>query len=404
MSKEKKNIPELRFPEFEGDGDWVEKAIEDIAQVTTGNKDTQDKVEEGKYPFFVRSQTIERINSFSFDGEAILTSGDGVGVGKIYHYIIGKFDFHQRVYCIYHFEGHVEGKFVFYFFSEHFYNRVMQLSAKNSVDSVRRAMVTEMPIYLPNITEQQKIAACLSSLDDLITAHNDKLEALKDHKKGLMQNLFPQEGEKAPKYRFPEFEEDGEWVERKLGELLEFKNGINASKEQYGKGIKFINVLDILQNDFITYEKIIGSVDVSNEIVDKFSVNYGDILFQRSSETQEEVGTANVYLDREQTATFGGFVIRGKKIGEYEPIFLNKLLKSRPIRNSISSKSGGSTRFNIGQQILSSIKIFLPSSREQEKIAACLSALDDLITTQAEKIEQLQQHKKGLMQGLFPKV
>src|SRR5690606_26803689 len=98
---------------------------------------------------FVRSQTIERINSYSFDGEAILTSGDGVGVGKIYHYIIGKFDFHQRVYCIYDFDTVVEGRYIFYYFSEHFYPRVMQLSAKNSVDSVRRAMITEMPIAIP---------------------------------------------------------------------------------------------------------------------------------------------------------------------------------------------------------------------------------------------------------------
>lgn len=102
MSKVK-IIPDLRFPEFEKNGEWVETTIEQVAKVTTGNKDTQNKVENGKYPFFVRSQTVERINSYSFDGEAILTSGDGVGVGKNFHYINGKFDFHQRVYCIYDF-------------------------------------------------------------------------------------------------------------------------------------------------------------------------------------------------------------------------------------------------------------------------------------------------------------
>lgn len=205
-----------------------------------------------------------------------------------------------------------------------------------------------------------------------------------------------------PELRFPEFVNEGEWEEKKLGELLEFKNGINASKEQYGKGIKFINVLDILQNEFITHEKIIGSVDVDEETVDKFSVNYGDILFQRSSETQDEVGTANVYLDKNQTATFGGFVIRGKKIGEYEPIFLNKLLKSQSIRNSISSKAGGSTRFNVGQEILSSINILLPSTQEQQKIAECLSSLDEVIAAHGQKLDALKEHKKALMQNLFP--
>jgi len=114
-----------------------------------------------------------------------------------------------------------------------------------------------------------------------------------------------------PQLRFPEFE--GEWVEYKLDSLLKFKNGINASKEDYGYGYKFINVLDIIQNDFITYDKIRGEVNVSKEIFEKNLVQYGDILFQRSSETRDEVGQSNVYLDKDNNATFGGFVIRGKK-------------------------------------------------------------------------------------------
>jgi type I restriction enzyme S subunit len=186
------NVPKVRFPQFEDDGDWKIRPLEDVSKITTGNKDTQDRIDDGKYPFFVRSQTIERINSFSFDREAILTSGDGVGVGKIYHYIIGKFDLHQRVYCIYDFLKEVEGKFIFYFFSEHFYQRVMRMSAKNSVDSVRRSMLTEMPIALPPTKEeQQKIASCLAAVDALITAQQEKIEQLQQHKKGLMQGLFP---------------------------------------------------------------------------------------------------------------------------------------------------------------------------------------------------------------------
>ena len=132
-----------------------------------------------------------RINSYSYDGEAILTSGDGVGVGKNFHYIVGKFDFHQRVYCIYDFEKEVSGRFVYMYFSQHFYERVMRMSAKNSVDSVRRAMITEMPILLPSKKEQEKIADTLSSIDDLIIAQNQKIEALQLHKKGLLQGLFP---------------------------------------------------------------------------------------------------------------------------------------------------------------------------------------------------------------------
>ena len=202
-----------------------------------------------------------------------------------------------------------------------------------------------------------------------------------------------------PKLRFPEFQNG--WEVKKLGDLLEFKNGINATKEQYGKGYKFINVLDILNNDFITYDKIIGSVDVSEDIFNKYPVNYGDILFQRSSETREEVGTASVYLDKEKTATFGGFVIRGKKIGEYEPFFLSRLLQTDLSRNQITSKSGGSTRYNVGQEILMSIEVSFPTLPEQQKIATFLSIVDEKLQALKKKKSLLETYKKGVMQKLF---
>ena len=183
--------PRLRFPEFQNAGEWEIRFVSQLAKVTTGAKDTQNKVEGGRYPFFVRSQAVERIDSYSYDGEAVLTSGDGVGVGKNFHYINGKFDFHQRVYCIYDFDESVSGLFFYLYFSEHFGERVMRMSAKNSVDSVRMAMITEMPVTMPSLPEQQRIAACLTTLDDLIAAQTQKLEALKTHKQGLMQQLFP---------------------------------------------------------------------------------------------------------------------------------------------------------------------------------------------------------------------
>jgi type I restriction enzyme S subunit len=189
--REGETLPRLRFPEFRDSGDWHYVTVKEVAMVTTGDKDTQNKVGDGEYPFFVRSQSTERINSYAYDGEAVLTSGDGVGVGNNYHYIIGKFDFHQRVYCIYGFHKRMNGKFFYLYFSEHFGKRVKALSAKNSVDSVRMPMIADMPIGLPPPAEQQRIADCLSSLDDQITAGVHKLAALKLHKKGLMQQLFP---------------------------------------------------------------------------------------------------------------------------------------------------------------------------------------------------------------------
>lgn len=201
-----------------------------------------------------------------------------------------------------------------------------------------------------------------------------------------------------PKLRFKEF--SGDWEEIKLKQILEFKNGINASKEQYGKGIKFINVLDILNNDFITYDNIIGKVDIDEKLLDKYSVNYGDILFQRSSETREEVGMANVYLDN-KIATFGGFVIRGKKIGNYVPTFINKVLKTNLARNEITSKAGGSTRYNVGQDILNEVRIIIPNIQEQQKIADFLSSVDKKISITEEKLDLFKDYKKGIMQKIF---
>src|SRR6185436_8549659 len=143
--------------------------IENLAHITTGNRNTQDRVDDGTYPFFVRSQTVERINSYSFDGEAVLTAGDGVGTGKVFHYVKGKFDAHQRVYLISNFKERVNGYFFYLYFSTHFYNRIMQMTAKSSVDSVRRDMISRMQVALPPTeAEQRAIATALSDVDGLL--------------------------------------------------------------------------------------------------------------------------------------------------------------------------------------------------------------------------------------------
>ncbi len=202
-----------------------------------------------------------------------------------------------------------------------------------------------------------------------------------------------------PKLRFKEF--DGDWSETLFQDLFIFKNGVNASKEQYGSGIKFINVLDIINNpNGITYDSIIGSVNITSKEIDKNLVKYGDVLFQRSSETREEVGQSNVYLGKDPVV-FGGFVIRGSAQKEYDPIFMNGLLKTDSLRDQITQLSGGSTRFNIGQDSLNKVSAYLPLKEEQTKIASFLSAVDEKISQLTQKHELLSQYKQGMMQKLF---
>lgn len=188
-----------------------------------------------------------------------------------------------------------------------------------------------------------------------------------------------------PNLRFNEFSMP--WHQMRIIDLLSFQNGINGTPEQYGKGIKYISVGDILNNDYITYDKIAGSIDINQETLKNYSVTYGDILFQRSSEIKEDIGRTNVYLDKDHTATFGGFVIRGKKIGDYNPTFFNYLLKSPSSRQSIVRLGAGAQHYNIGQENIKTLNFYFPDEEEQQKIANLFLKIDERIQTQIKIIE-----------------
>ena len=204
-----------------------------------------------------------------------------------------------------------------------------------------------------------------------------------------------------PNIRFKEFEE--EWEECFLSDILEFKNGLNPKANKFGKGTKFISVMDILNNIFITYDCIKATVEATEEEKLNFSVEKGDILFQRSSETLDDVGRANVYMD-ERPAIFGGFVIRGKKKGEYNPLFFRYLLSSPCSRRKIIPMGAGAQHFNIGQEGLSKVKLNFASLSEQGKIGKFLSLIDERIATQNKIIDKLESLIKGICNNYFLKL
>ncbi len=197
-----------------------------------------------------------------------------------------------------------------------------------------------------------------------------------------------------PPLRFPEFSEP--WEQHLTTDYFEFKNGLNPDVKRFGTGVKFISVMDILNNRYISYDRIISSVEPKGDDLKDFGVNYGDILFQRSSETLEDVGRANVYLDK-RTAIFGGFVIRGKKIGNYDPLFFRYLLTCPTVRKRIIVKGAGAQHFNIGQDGLSKVHLSVPSEKEQKRISDLLNLIDERIETQSKLIEQLQSLMGGIM-------
>ena len=161
--------------------------------------------------------------------------------------------------------------------------------------------------------------------------------------------------------------------------------------------------MDILNNAVITYDCIKASVDVTEKEFSDFSVEKGDILFQRSSETLEDVGRANVYMD-DKTAVFGGFVIRGKEKGEYDPQYFNYLLRSPFARKRIIPMGAGAQHFNIGQEGLSKVKLHFANIEEQKKIGKMLSLLDERIATQNKIIDKLQSLIKGISSKIFASI
>ena len=238
--------------------------------------------------------------------------------------------------------------------------------------------------------EQQKIADCLSSIDDLIDAESRKLRALEKYKKGLMQKLFPAEGKTLPEWRFPEFQGCGEWKSKSMGKACKMFSGgtpDTSKKEFYGGTIPFIRSAEINKSStelFITEE---GFKNSSTKMVKK-----GDILIALYGANSGEVALSKIDGAINQAI----LCLRH----ETNNVFVYHYFTH--MKNWIISKYIQGGQGNLSGQIIKSVNLYFPKAEEQQKIADFLSEIDTMITGQSNKVEQLKAHKKGLMQGLFP--
>jgi type I restriction enzyme S subunit len=294
---------------------WEKVRLRYLCDVTTGNKDTVDREDDGNYPFFVRSKTIERISTYSYDGEAILTAGDG-DICKIWHHVNGKFAFHQRVYMLYNFRK-IKGRFLYYFISENFYYDVFKLSAKNTVDSLRMPMFLNFPVLVPPIEEQNQIARFLDfetkTIDELIFKKEKLIILLKEKKrsiineavtKGLNPNLKMKESgiDWLGKIPFT-------WKMVRLRYLGKCQNGVSQSGDYFGSGDPFVNYSDVYKNDALP-EIVSGLAQSTNDDKENYSVKEGDVFFTRTSETIDEIGLSSTCFKTIKNAVFAGFLIR----------------------------------------------------------------------------------------------
>lgn len=348
--------------------DWDLKSIDDVVKISTGSKNTQDKISDGKYPFYVRSQTIERINSYSYDCEAVLTVGDGVGTGKVFHYVNKKFELHQRVYIMNEFVNDLHGYYFYLFFSNNFYGRVMQMTAKSSVDSVRREMIADMKIPLPPLPEQKAIAQVLSDTDTLIQTITQKLTKKRAIKQGAMQQLL------TPK---------DDWEVKRLGEVCDFLDNLR-------KPIKSSDRKNIEGN--YPYYGASGIIDYVNDYI------FDDELILLG-EDGENILSRNLPL---------AFIAKGKfwvnnhahvlkpKLG-YNINFLVEQLESKDYK----LLNSGTAQPKLNKQSCYKIKLFFPPLEEQTQIATILSDMDLEITQLEEKLAKYKVIKQGLMQNLL---
>ncbi len=404
MSKEQKLVPELRFPEFKSTEPWDKKTIEETCDVLNNMRKplAESEREKGSYPYYGASGIIDYVKDYIFTERLLLVGEDGAKWGpyeRTAFIVEGKFWVNNHAHVLK--PMLVNDKFL--------EDYLVKLDISQYVTGAAPPKLTlgklkSIPVPIPKSSkEQQKIADCLSSLDELITAENQKLEALQLHKKGLMQQLFPTEGEKVPKLRFKEFRDSGEWEEKSLGSCLlrEPEYGINAPAVPYSKELPtYLRITDISETGhFLSNEK----VSVEKEVTENNYLEEGDIVLAR---TGASVGKSYKYKSEDGRLVFAGFLIRVKPDKEklYSELLFQLLSTDRYWRwVKFTSARSGQPGIN-GTEYSSMMLSLPPTLQEQQKVSHCLSSLDNLMYRQNQKIENLKAHKKGLMQQLFPDV
>ena len=403
-------LPKLRFPDFRDAGAWGTRELGEFIternQFPTGSVSLFSlTIEDGITPKTERYERSFLVNDEVGAYKLVLPDDFAYNPMNLRFGAIGRHSGIENVavskyYNIFFCDKTVNSKFCeIYFKSDQmiaFYDN-MAIGSLIEKRRVHFSGFLKFNIRFPLLPEQQKIADCLSSLDELITAEAQKLDTLKVHKKGLMQQLFPAEGETVPGMRFPEFRDAGEWEEKKLGQIA------NLYK---GKGISKSDITINGAHPCVRYGEL---YTIYNEVIDKvtsktnlsltglFLSMKGDVIIPASGETKIDIATAACVMQKDVALGSDLNVIRTKHNGVFLSYYLNGSLRFK-----IAKVAQGDTVVHLYKAQLELLDLALPEPDEQQKIADCLSSLDELITAEVQKIDTLKAHKKGLMQGLFP--
>ena len=392
MTKET-GTPQIRFSGY--NDTWEQRKVSELCSISTGKSNTQDKVEDGEYPFYVRSPIIERSTKYLYDEEAVLTVGDGVGTGKVFHYVNGKYDLHQRCYRMYDFTDELNAHYFYHTFSKLFYKRVMAMTAKTSVDSVRLEMIADMEIPCPDIKEQVQIGAYFDNLDHLITLHQRKYDKLVKVKKSMLEKMFPREGAKVPEIRFYGFTDD--WEQRKLGEISDLITKGTTPKDKSGTGeVNFIKVENINpDNGEITNTSQI-SMEEHEGYLKRSQLKENDILFSIAG-TLGRVSTVKSSILPANTNQALSIIRLKEGVIEY----VTTVLKGKVVEDFIKRNPTVGAQPNLSLEQVNGLEIPFPNKEEQKEIGDYFRNLDHLITLHQRKLEKLKNLKKACLKKMF---
>jgi type I restriction enzyme S subunit len=456
------NLPQLRFPEFKDAGVWEEDKLGSLSDVRDGTHDSPKFHSTGKALITSKnlcsdgSLDAENVSYISEEDYEQINRRSKVDIGDILFGMIGTIGnpvmvrtdgFAIKNVALIKQQEQLLNSFLVQMLSSHYIaNKLQVLNTGNSQKFIALGKLRNLDIHVPCIEEQQKIAACLTSLDDLITTENQQLEALKTHKKGLMQSLFPNspplEGWQAqpdgvvspvsqqpdgvvsdgqttprlrrtpptegnlPQLRFPEFKDAGAWVIGVFNDavsIIDGDRGVNYPKaEEFSKNgfCVFLNAKNVTKNGF-AFDEVQFISQNKDTALSKGKLKRSDVILT----TRGSIGHFAIFskdISYDHMRINSGMVILRPNPNLVSSKYLYSFCKSEIMSSTIASVSFGNAQQQLTVASIKKLPLYYPTSEEQQKIAACLSSLDDLISAQSQKIEALKQHKKGLMQQLFP--
>lgn len=388
-------MPKLRFPEFQEALGWQIEPFEKL--FTIGNGRDHKHMSPGDVPVYGSGGFMRLVDDHLYNGESVCIGRKGTIDNPMF--LTGKFWTVDTLFYTHSFKECLP-KFIFAIFQQIDWRKHNEAGG---VPSLSKANIEKIEAAVPSLPEQQKIADCLDSVDALISAQGLKVEALKAHKKGLMQQLFPQEGKTQPRIRFPEFEGTGEWEEGTISDIGTVLQGYGFPERYQGQqsgDFPFYKVSDISRSlgagkTFI--EKAANYVN-ENQLKELRAkpIPAGTTVFAKIGEAirsnKRAITTVPCLIDNNAA---GIKSIRGKATDFFIYLTMEQI--------SLIDHAGGVVPA-VNKSAIEAIPVKFPKVEEQQRIAECLTSLDDLIAAEARKLDTLKTHKKGLMQQLFPAI